>query len=101
MAEEPGNPSDLARHVGTFGSQLFKHGEESSPKISLGMERKVAMSWLCILGGKAPALTGCFLPSERTRGEGVLQFIIASLNPYNLGILWPISVSHLRVIDSK
>lgn len=48
LAEGNSNPSNLARHVGTFRSQLFKHGDESSPKISLVMERKVAMgsaSW--------------------------------------------------------
>lgn len=43
LAEENGSLSNLARHVGTFASQLFKHGEESSPKISLVKERKVAV----------------------------------------------------------
>jgi hypothetical protein len=48
LAEENGCLSNLARHVGTFASQLFKHGEESCPKISLVKKRKVAVgsaSW--------------------------------------------------------
>lgn len=59
LAEEQGNPSNLAMHVGTFGSQLFKHGKESSPKISLIMEGKVA--WALPL----PSVSGCLLPEGR------------------------------------
>lgn len=75
LAEELGNLSKLARHVGTFGSQLFRHGEESSPKISLIMEGKVA--WALPPPGR-PSAHLCQAAGRETMRESVLYFIITS-----------------------